>query len=642
MSKTIFRTDISGLRAIAVISVVLFHFGVAGFSGGFVGVDIFFVISGFLMTGIVVRGLDNKNFSFVNFYLARARRIIPALFFLTIVLLVLGWFYLSPMDYTRLAREVDRSLLFLSNNYFYKKSGYFDQNSQERLLLHTWSLSVEWQFYILYPVLLFFLSKISLKIIPKVIVFLFIASFSYSVFKSYADPSYAFYMLPSRAWEMFLGGIVYYAASNDRYKINKELCQYLGLVFVVFSVVIYSPATVWPGAAALLPTIGTALIIYANKESFFTSNAVSQKLGDWSYSIYLWHWPLVVAVLLFDIERTVFVSITLVSLSIALGALSYYYIENPTRKVLTSNNRLFVFLLILLPLVVVLVSVKYIRDSKGFIERIPEEAFAIFDQANNKFKNMDRCQNKRDKQECIYGQGDLGIIVIGDSHAMSIVGSVAYTLVNRSVLDWSNGGCPTINGVRSKGKGSTNCNDFLAPRLDKLVDYAGVPILVANRFSAHLIDKNEYSSSARVPTFFLTTPHAQFSEKYTDEMYQGYIETLCSLTENNPVYILKPTPELKLDVPNTMGRSLLLNGKEKRVSVSLAEYQERNQIALRLLDEVVSKCNITLLDPIPYLCDGERCFGDSDGLPIFYDDDHLNMRGSDLLKPLFEKVLLNK
>lgn len=230
MAVNDFRKDINGLRAIAVVSVVLFHFGVTGFSGGFVGVDIFFVISGFLMTGIVARGFEKKNFSFINFYLARARRIIPALFFLTAVLLALGFVYLSPIDYTNLAREVDRSLLFLSNNYFYKKSGYFDPNSHERLLLHTWSLSVEWQFYMLYPILLFAVSKINLDLTAKVVIAFFIASLSFSVFKSHADPSYAFYMLPSRAWEMFLGGVVFYAARSERYKLNKDWSLYTGLV----------------------------------------------------------------------------------------------------------------------------------------------------------------------------------------------------------------------------------------------------------------------------------------------------------------------------------------------------------------------------------------------------------------------------
>lgn len=642
MTSTNFRKDINGLRAIAVVSVVLFHFGVVGFSGGFVGVDVFFVISGFLMTGIVARGFEKKNFSFIIFYLARARRIIPALFFLAVVLLALGWFYLSPIDYTTLAREVDRSLLFLSNNYFYKKSGYFDPDSHERLLLHTWSLSIEWQFYILYPILLFAVSKISLNLTSKVIVALFVASLSYSVFKSHVEPSYAFYILPSRAWEMLLGGIVYYAARNERYKLYKDWCLYIGLAFVVLSIFVYSPATVWPGAAALLPTVGTALIIYAGKDSFLISNVVSQRLGDWSYSIYLWHWPLVASVLLFDIEKTNLITVSLISLSIVLGALSYYCIENPVRRFLTVDNHLFVFLLIIIPLVSVFAFAKSIRENKGFIDRVPEDAFVIFDQANNKFHELDKCQKKRKNEDCIYGNGELGVIVIGDSHAMSIIGSIVTSLDNNTVLDWSHSGCPTIDGVKYTGDKPDRCNNFLSPRLGRLSAYAGVPILVSNRFSAHLLGSNESSNSAQAPALYLTQPYQQFSDSYIDEISQGYIKTFCALAENNPVYILKPTPELKLHVPNIMGRSLLLNGKDKRVSISMSEHAERNQAAFRLLDKVAKQCDITLLDPIHYLCDSERCHGDINGLPIFYDDDHLNVRGADSLKPLFEQMFLNK
>lgn len=642
MSATSFRAEINGLRAIAVVSVVLFHFGIAGFSGGFVGVDIFFVISGFLMTSIVIRGIDKNNFSFVNFYLARARRIIPALFFLAIVLLIIGWFYLSPDDYLNLAKEVDRSLLFLSNNYFFKNSGYFDPNSHERLLLHTWSLSVEWQFYILYPILLFLISKFSIKIMPKVILFLFLVSFFYSVYKGYSDPSYAFYMLPSRAWEMFLGGLVYYAVTYDSYKIRKDWCAHLGISFVLVSIFSYSPSTVWPGFAALLPTLGTGLIIYSGKDSFITSNYVSQRLGDWSYSIYLWHWPLVVSILLFDIEQTFFISLLLILLSVLLGALSYFYIENPSRKFLTSNNRFFVFLFILLPLVAVLLLAKNIRHNKGIIDRLPDEAFAIFDQANNKFHEIKKCQSIRDKNDCVYGEGELGAIVIGDSHAMSIVGSAAYTLDGYKVLDWTQSGCPTISHIQVTGKDSSRCHGFLTPRLNKISEYPGTPVLVANRFSAHFLGPNEEADRIESPGLYLTQPYTKFSDIYIDEIYKGYVETLCTLAETNAVYILKPIPELKLNVPNIMGRSLLLRGEQKRVSVSLSEYKERNQVTLRLLEQVASQCNVTLLDPVPYLCDGERCYGDLDRLPIFYDDDHLNMRGSDLLKPLFEKVLLNK
>lgn len=642
MSTSSFRKEINGLRAIAVISVVLFHFGVFGFSGGFIGVDVFFVISGFLMTSIVMRGLDNNSFSFFDFYLARARRIIPALFFLTIVLLVIAWFYFSPDDYYNLAREVDRSVLFLSNNYFYKKSGYFDPESHERLLLHTWTLSVEWQFYILYPILLFSVKQAGIKAVPKIIFVFFVLSFACSVLKSYSDPSYAFYILPSRAWEMFLGGLVYYSVRYDKSTVNKKFCNYLGFLLIGISILIYNPSTVWPGFPALLPTIGAALVIYSGVNSFITSNYVFQKLGDWSYSIYLWHWPLAVAILIIDLEGSFIVIVGLILLSVILGALSFFYIENPARKVLASKNRLIVFVLILISLVVILAVAKSIRHNKGFIDRLPEHVFAVFNQANNKFHEMVKCQKGRVENDCVYGNGELGVIVIGDSHAMSILGSVTNSLEGSQVMDWTQSGCATIENIKSIGKKPSRCSDFLSSRLSDLAEYSDVPILIANRFSAHLIGVNEELSSAKSPTIYLTKPYKGFSDSYTNEIYNGYFDMLCKLSEKNDVYVLKPVPELKLNVPNTMGRSLLIKGEEKRVYISLVEYQERNRVALRLLNDVSNKCNVNLLDPVPYLCDGERCYGDLDGLPIYYDDDHLNMRGSDLLQDMFEGALLNK
>ena len=239
-------------------------------------------------------------------------------------------------------------------------------------------------------------------------------------------------------------------------------------------------------------------------------------------------------------------------------------------------------------------------------------------------------------------EGTLGAIVIGDSHAMAITGSVTHTLSGYQVLDWTQSGCPTIENIKSNGKKPSRCSDFLSPRLSNVSQYAGIPILVANRFSAHLIGANEYSHQTAVPQLYFKKNYTEFSEDYTAEIYQGYRKTLCTLAETNPVYILKPTPELKLNVPNIMGRALLVKGQEKRLSISLDEYKNRHRVALNLLDELASTCNITLLDPVPYLCDAERCYGDLDGLPIFYDDDHLNLGGADLLKPLFKQVLLNK
>lgn len=321
-----FRQDINGLRAIAVLSVVLYHFGVPGFSGGFVGVDVFFVISGYLMTKIIMTKIEKDSFSLVSFYIDRGRRIIPALAFLCFVLLIFGWFYLISYDYRQLGMHVASSLGFLSNIIYWIQAGYFDTASHEKWLLHTWSLSVEWQFYILYPILIIALHKfIAVK---TILVLLTIVSLIFSIIISSTDSSAAFYLLPTRAWEMLIGGLVFlypFTSSNKQ----KVYIERLGLLLIAFSIIYFSPTFKWPGYFALIPTLGTALVIIAARtNSAITSNAVCEWFGKTSYSIYLWHWPIVV---LFSYEslldNSYWIIIGIVS-SFLLGFISYKSIEN--------------------------------------------------------------------------------------------------------------------------------------------------------------------------------------------------------------------------------------------------------------------------------------------------------------------------
>ena len=205
-----FRKDINGLRAIAVIGVMLFHFNASWMPGGFAGVDVFFVISGFLMTGIIFRGIEQENFSILKFYVARANRIIPALAVLCSVLLLFGWFYLTPLDYKNLGKHVGSSMGFLSNFIYWRESGYFDAASQEKWLLHTWSLSVEWQFYIIYPLVLVALRNfMSLKAMKVAVLHGTVLGFIFCVIATFKWPDSAYYLLPARAWEMMIGGVAY-------------------------------------------------------------------------------------------------------------------------------------------------------------------------------------------------------------------------------------------------------------------------------------------------------------------------------------------------------------------------------------------------------------------------------------------------
>ena len=321
-----FRKDINGLRTIAVVAVVLFHFNSSWMPGGFAGVDVFFVISGFLMTGIIFRGIEQDNFSVLKFYAARANRIIPALAVLCLALLVFGWFYLTPLDYKSLGMHVGSSMGFLSNFIYWMESGYFDAASHEKWLLHTWSLSVEWQFYIIYPLVLVGMKRfMSLKKMKTTVLVGTVLGFIFCVLATYKWPDPSYYLLPTRAWEMMVGGVAYLYPLKLADK-KKKVFELIGLTLIAISYIFISKENLWPGYLALIPVLGAFLLIQAQRnDSVITGNVIFQSLGKWSYSIYLWHWPFVVAVYYFSLND-VFVYLG-VFLSITLGFLSNKYVE---------------------------------------------------------------------------------------------------------------------------------------------------------------------------------------------------------------------------------------------------------------------------------------------------------------------------
>lgn len=322
-----FRKDINGLRAIAVIAVLLFHFNASWIPGGFAGVDVFFVISGFLMTGIIFRGMEQNNFSILNFYVARANRIIPAMALLCLVLIVFGWFYFTPIEYENLGKHTASSVGFISNFVFWKETGYFDAASHGKWLLHTWSLSVEWQFYIIYPIILLSLRKFfSIRNIKLLLIVSTVLGFIFSVIMTYKLPNAAYYLFPTRAWEMMIGSVAYlypFTIQDNR----KKVVEFTGLILIIASYFLISEENLWPGYLAIFPVIGSFFIIQAQRnDSFLTGNIVFQKLGAWSYSIYLWHWPLVVAIYTFSLpDHYIYIGLVL---SVLLGFLSYKYIES--------------------------------------------------------------------------------------------------------------------------------------------------------------------------------------------------------------------------------------------------------------------------------------------------------------------------
>ena len=336
-----FRQDINGLRAIAVLAVVLYHFGVPGFAGGFVGVDVFFVLSGFLMTGIIIKGLARGNFSLWHFYLARARRIVPALWVLVACLLALGWFWLPNEDYKLLAGHGATALAFVSNLKFWREAGYFDAASHEKWLLHTWSLSVEWQFYILLPIGCWLIWRFfRARVLGVLLVLAGGASMLLSFYASQRWPGAAFYLLPTRMWEMLAGGLVWWLGERHRLSpVMTRIAEVLGLALIALAIFTFDASLPWPGPAALVPVLGAMLVLIANRQrSFATCNWLSNRLGASSYSIYLWHWPLVVALNYAGELANPMLVTAGVLLSWLLGEASLRWVENPARKGLAAQT----------------------------------------------------------------------------------------------------------------------------------------------------------------------------------------------------------------------------------------------------------------------------------------------------------------
>src|SRR5690606_33067212 len=333
-----YRSDIDGLRAIAVLSVVAYHFNFGKLvPGGFVGVDIFFVLSGFLITRIIFDEISERTYSIANFYERRVRRLFPALFVMFAACLVASNIIGLQAEIGEAGRSIAASIFFVSNIFFYHSSGYFDGDLIRNPVLHTWSLSVEEQFYVLFPIFIFAIRKLSLSTQKTLLVAVALISFAASVWRVEVEPNGAFYLVYFRAWELLLGGLVALGIFPVvRRKLAREAIALAGLAAIALSIRLYSRHTPFPGLAALLPCAGTAAVIYAGGcGQTFVSRLLSirpaQFFGLISYSLYLWHWPLVAYYSSFrSLEGSA--RFALLAVAVAIATASWWYVERPFRQ----------------------------------------------------------------------------------------------------------------------------------------------------------------------------------------------------------------------------------------------------------------------------------------------------------------------
>lgn len=628
-----FLKSINALRAIAVISVVLFHFKVDGFGGGFAGVDVFFVISGFLMTGIIITGLQNKSFSLLGFYASRARRIIPALLVLCVALLLFGFIFLPLDDYRDAIRTIKSSLLFSSNFMFAKGGSYFDAPLHENWLLHTWSLSVEWQFYMLYPVLIMALYKyLGAQKTRYAMAVLALTSLGASVFLTQTNPIFAFYMLPTRAWELIAGGLVF-LFPLPLGKRNSKICEGLGLLAILASVYCFSDQDLWPGYLALVPVLGTVLVIYGNTQSAFSNNKGLQFTGNISYSVYLWHWPLVVFLFTCGLLTSWPHVVGAVALSLVLGALSFYLVESKVKSITSAPRTILKFA----SYAVGIVALSAITSS--VVKNSPAVRFAFVDLGQPEYTSklyLQACYpNKYAAADCKLGTGEVSVILFGDSHAQSTAAAVQLENT-QAALSWARGGCPPLQNFQMRDKElESQCQAFNHEKLEVLKNsYQGVPVVLFSRSAL-------YSDPSRNNSYRISFPetkllnNSSFVETYTAQ----FSDVVCSIAENHPVYIVKPIPEMPFSVYKGLNLHRRIFQQASDISIPLHEYEKRNRIAIAVIEAAARRCNATVVDPTPYLCPDGNCMGSKDGVPLYFDDNHLVDAGNEQLKGLFKEVV---
>jgi peptidoglycan/LPS O-acetylase OafA/YrhL len=591
-----FREDINALRAIAVIAVVIFHFNHSWLPGGFAGVDVFFVISGFLMTMIIVKGLDRESFSIIDFYKARVRRIIPALAFLCFILMILGYFLLSPIDYLNLGQHSAASLTFTSNIVYWSESNYFNASSIEKWLLHTWSLSVEWQFYLIYPIVLVLLNKfLNLKHLKLLLVVGTVAAFFLSIYVTLKSSSTAYFLLPTRAWQMLAGGLVFLYPLELGQR-AKSFGLVAGLLLIIISFFIFSPETPWPGYASLLPILGACLVLISNNgNSVLVDNKICHVIGKWSYSIYLWHWPIVVAGFYFSLGENWWV--LGLPLSVLLGALSFKFIESKTLADYGLSQGK--YLLRPLPAASIIAVFGFVVfQTNGLLNRLAEPERTLVSSAIAAKDDWNYPKSNKNigslKTRFIKGKTDKNILILGASHAEQTYPYVESLDTDYNVYFLTQGGCFVTPSMKNPKWDCDNLQNY-----QELFESIKFEKIVTSFYSFDSYFSKIESERRKEITLRI-------------EEYDVFLKRIKA--EAKSVYIVLGEPRGNEFDPQKAVRNKLPDFiTEKRARESFIVLQD----ALKQLTELEG---VKIIDPISHLCSDGICKTRNNSEGFFYRD----------------------
>jgi peptidoglycan/LPS O-acetylase OafA/YrhL len=650
------RDDIDGLRAIAVGLVILFHYGVPGFSGGFVGVDVFFVISGFLIGGIIERELKEGSFSFLRFYERRVRRIFPALFAMLFAAGAVAAVLLFPADFVRFGQSALAAALFWSNLHFFNTADYWDVAASAKPLLHTWSLAVEEQFYLVFPLLLVALARVGRRWKLAALATLFVLSFAGSVWAVKFSPAAAFYLAPLRFWEFLMGaGLPSFASlrtfARDDNKFLPVILAAAGLGMILFAGLTLTRASAFPGLGALLPCLGAALLIWAGQRDNAVSRLLSLKpivfLGLISYSLYLWHWPVRVFAQTWLVTLSPWQSAGCAALTFVLAVLSWRFVEQPFRR-RNAVARRPLFLAAAGAMAAVCGFALVVVQTGGFKQRFDPRIQAIMAQSGQPKGALAKCFGLKPAEVnamslCGFGAeaAPASFVLWGDSHAQAIMPAVADIArkYGRKGLFAGSPSCAPLMGV----------DRYDAPDCRAFNDHVLATILAHKEIGTVILmarwGKNAQGTAYGIEGdgFVPIGDDEGRAEKPADNaaiFARGLKRTVAALrAAGKRVVLVGPVPEIGWTVPDVLARLAQEHRENTVVAPPASKFYAREKEVLPLFRHMAAKKGVRAVFPHDYLCKSGRCAVRKNGIPLYRDEHHLSDYGARKLEPLLDKAI---
>jgi peptidoglycan/LPS O-acetylase OafA/YrhL len=620
-----YRAYIDGMRAFAVLPVILFHSQKELFAAGYLGVDIFFVLSGFLISQQIFLGFDQNNFSFLGFAKRRVRRLLPALFFVILISSIFSVLLLRPEDLISFSSSVISTKLFISNIYFWRQIGYFDTLSTLKPLLHTWSLSIEGQFYIGFPLVILLLGK-WLTNVPRIVILwlLFIGSFGFFVVCSQIWPSASFYFGPTRFWELLLGALAAQYTTQSNIRPFQSLPS---IAFILICLCYYAGSQGFIEDRTILTSVvvfATATIVVFTRPKSWLHSMLSSKIlvvvGLISYSLYLWHQP-VFAFLRHYYGPTVPTFLWWIALSTVflLSFATWFFVEKPFRSPRTSFRTAFKFLSSVAIINVVLCLAVFASD--GFPSRFGK--MSGFFGAPPKSPVRSQCHTDgieflRAEESCTYFLDAASIAVYGDSHAVELAWSVAKIARTKGlgVRHMSFSGCSPYP-VEGKTPGCSNWNNHT---VDYLVSTKQIDVVIMSHRMAKHVGGDHLSSASEFN---------EISAQHADKVMRQYEDTIMTLIDaGKRVVIVKQAPELKRTFSEVLSSYLRFGYSDDLViSTDITSWRARYEKIDNVLNNLPSQ--VIVVDPADIFCEHDTCFSAIGGLPAYYDTHHMSLIGTD-------------